>query len=76
MFQELKNKFLSVCKRRIDTLIDQARVDIFCVETDGLFFDYSKTNIDLETRGKLLELVVNTDVIARRDAMFLEKKLM
>jgi glucose-6-phosphate isomerase len=75
MFQELKNKFLSVCKRRIDTLIDQARVDIFSVETDGLFFDYSKTNIDLETRGKLLELVVNTDVIARRDAMFFGKKI-
>ncbi|MDS9948753.1 MAG: glucose-6-phosphate isomerase, partial [Planktomarina sp.] len=36
---------------------------------------YSKTNIDLETRGKLLELVVNTDVIARRDAMFFGKKI-
>ena len=45
MFLELKNNFLSVGKRRIDTLIDQARVNIFSVETDGLFFDYSKTNI-------------------------------
>ncbi|MDB4115440.1 glucose-6-phosphate isomerase [Planktomarina sp.] len=75
MFLELKNNFLSVGKRRIDTLIDQARVNIFSVETDGLFFDYSKTNIDLETRSKLLELVINTDVISKRDAMFSGKKI-
>jgi glucose-6-phosphate isomerase len=75
MFLELKNNFLSVGKRRIDTLIDQARVNIFSVETDGLFFDYSKTNIDLETRSKLLELVINTDVISKRDAMFSGQKI-
>ncbi|WP_209425510.1 glucose-6-phosphate isomerase [Pararhodobacter sp. SW119] len=35
-----------------------------------MFFDYSKTSIDAETRAVLLELAQATGVEARRDAMF------
>lgn len=75
MFSELKDKFLSVANRRIETLFDETRVDTFSVETAGLFFDYSKTNIDLETLDKLFQVIENFDVLNKRDAMFSGKKI-
>ena len=75
MFSELKDKFSSVADRRIETLFDKTRVATFCAETDGLFFDYSKTNIDQETLDKLFEIVKNTNVLNKRDAMFSGEKI-
>ena len=75
MFSELKDKFSAVADRRIETLFDKTRVAIFCTETDGLFFDYSKTNIDQETLDKLFEIVKNTNVLNKRDAMFSGEKI-
>ncbi|MDO5605220.1 MAG: glucose-6-phosphate isomerase [Paracoccus sp. (in: a-proteobacteria)] len=56
--------------RRICDLFaaDPARAEDFRVTADGLLFDYSKTNIDAQTRAALLALA--GDVAPRRAAMF------
>lgn len=48
MFTALKVKYAAVRDRKITTLFDTSRAYDFAVQTDGLFFDYSKTNIDRE----------------------------
>ena len=63
-FLLLKDRWSSVIDRRIDSLFDEERVNEFCVETNGLFFDYSKTNIDLETQLNLLKLVDESNLKA------------
>ncbi|WP_417472700.1 glucose-6-phosphate isomerase [Leisingera sp.] len=58
--------------RRILSLFDAdpARFDSFSAEVDGLLLDYSKTNIDADTRAALLELAEAADVPGQRDRMF------
>ncbi|CUH62711.1 Glucose-6-phosphate isomerase [Thalassovita gelatinovora] len=46
------------------------RATQFSRRFDGLYFDFSKTNIDDKTMSALLSLAQNTDVAAKRDAMF------
>ena len=74
-FLLLKDRWSSVIDRRIDSLFDEERVNEFCVETDGLFFDYSKTNIDLETQLNLLKLVDESNLKAKKNAMFSGEKI-
>ena len=57
MFLELKSKWKDVKSRKILSLIDRQRVNNFSIQTNGLFFDYSKTNIDEDTLGLLLDLL-------------------
>ncbi|MGR3466615.1 MAG: glucose-6-phosphate isomerase [Shimia sp.] len=57
-----------VADRPILDLMDAERAEAFSISADGLLFDYSKTNIDAETRQALLALARN--VPAKRDAMF------
>ena len=46
-FLLLKDRWSSVIDRRIDSLFDDERVNEFCVETDGLFFDIETDNLIL-----------------------------
>ncbi|MFV0408492.1 MAG: glucose-6-phosphate isomerase [Paracoccus sp. (in: a-proteobacteria)] len=57
-------------ERRITDLFDADpnRPQDFCVEANGLIFDYSKTNIDADSRAALLDLAAG--VAEKREAMF------
>ncbi|WBU59324.1 glucose-6-phosphate isomerase [Paracoccus albus] len=62
-------------ERRITSLFDENpnRAEEFTVKADDLIFDYSKTNIDAQSRDALLELLA--DLPDRRDAMFSGKRI-
>lgn len=62
---------------RIDDLFDAdpARARDFCVEADELVFDYSKTMIDADVRGLLLELAQDARIEERREAMFTGERI-
>lgn len=53
-----------------DLFNDSARASDFAAQAGDMYFDYSKTNIDAETRDTLLALARDTGVEARRDEMF------
>jgi len=61
--------------RRILDLFDDARAGAFSTRFDGLLFDYSKTNIDGDTRTMLLELAASANLDQRREAMFSGEKI-
>jgi glucose-6-phosphate isomerase len=75
MFADLKDKYTAVRGRQIISLFDDQRATEFSVQADGLFFDYSKTNIDNETRDMLLALVEKVDFPRKRAAMFSGEKI-
>ena len=75
MFADLKDKYTAVRGRQIISLFDDQRATEFSVQADGLFFDYSKTNIDDETRDMLLALVEKVDLPRKRAAMFSGEKI-
>ena len=75
MFTALKVKYAAVRDRKITTLFDTSRAYDFAVQTDGLFFDYSKTNIDRETLRMLLELIKTAGLADKRAAMFSGEKI-
>lgn len=72
-FDALRERARSVAARSILELFDADRADAFSVADGGLLFDYSKTNIDLETRDLLLELAEG--VPEARAAMFSGRKI-
>ncbi|MBW6497001.1 MAG: glucose-6-phosphate isomerase [Bacteroidales bacterium] len=51
------------------------RVKDFSLQSQGIYFDYSKQLIDKETMGLLLELAREQKVKERMDAMFAGKKI-
>ena len=53
-----------------DLLADPARAQEFCLQADGLAFDYAKTMIDARARALLVGLAEAADVAGRREAMF------
>ncbi len=61
--------------RSILSLMDDARPAAFSVRMDDMLFDYSKTNIDADTRGALIALADAAQWQARRDAMFTGEKI-
>ncbi|WP_299768161.1 glucose-6-phosphate isomerase [uncultured Tateyamaria sp.] len=75
MWNALKAKAEAVSGRALLDLFDDARADAFAVQTQHMRFDYSKTNIDAETRDMLLDLAETSGVAARRDAMFSGEKI-
>ena len=75
MFADLKDKYAAVRGRQIISLFGDQRAAEFSVKADGLFFDYSKTNIDDETRDMLLALVEKVDLPRKRAAMFSGEKI-
>ncbi len=54
---------------------DPTRFDRFSAQSDGLLLDYSKTNLDGESRALLIDLATNAGVAATRDAMFAGEKI-
>ncbi|WP_299554949.1 glucose-6-phosphate isomerase [uncultured Tateyamaria sp.] len=75
MWNALKAKAEAVSGRALLDLFDDARADVFAVQTQHMLFDYSKTNIDTETRDMLLDLAETSGFAARRDAMFSGEKI-
>lgn len=75
MWDRLKDRQAAVKDRKIIDLFDEERPEAFGIESDGLFFDFSKTNIDPETYGDLIALAERQGVPAKRDAMFAGEKI-
>lgn len=54
---------------------DDARAQSFSATSDGLLFDYSKTNIDADQKAALIGLLDTAGVADKRDAMFSGDKI-
>ncbi len=63
--------------RKITSLFaqDPGRFTGFSASLGDMLFDWSKTNIDADTRSLLLQLAESRGVTARRDAMFAGEKI-
>jgi glucose-6-phosphate isomerase len=77
MFDTLKTFQAQAADRRIIDLFDADahRADDFSARMGDLLFDYSKTNIDAETRQALIDLALSRGVGEKRDAMFRGDKI-
>ncbi len=75
IFDALKAHQATVADRRIETMLDAGRARDFSASAGELLFDYSKTNIDGEGRALLIDLLDQTGVAAKRDAMFSGEKI-
>lgn len=71
-FSALKSLAEAAKSRHILDLFaaDEGRAAGFSVVSDGLLFDYSKTNIDAETREALFDLLEQSGLKDKRAAMF------
>ncbi len=74
-WKALHDKHDAVRDRAILSLFDDGRAEDFSARADGLLFDYSKTNIDAETRQLLIGLTEAAGLAERRDAMFDGRKI-
>ncbi|MGB5836040.1 MAG: glucose-6-phosphate isomerase, partial [Albidovulum sp.] len=75
-WNDLKQRHDAVQGRHILELFDTDRRPVeFCASFGELLFDYSKTNIDQETKDQLVSLAEEMQVAARRDAMFSGAKI-
>ena len=54
----------------LDLFKEANRAADFTAHLGDMLFDYSKTNIDAATRDQLLTLATQSNVAAKRDAMF------
>ena len=70
MWNQLKNHHAQVAERRIETLVDADRARDFSAQAGDMLFDYAKTNIDADGRDLLIDLLDQTGVAQKRDAMF------
>jgi glucose-6-phosphate isomerase len=70
-WEALRARQAETAERSILSLFDDpARAKEFSAQTGDLLFDYSKTNIDSETRAALMGLLDAAKVAEKRDAMF------
>ncbi|MGB3179361.1 MAG: glucose-6-phosphate isomerase [Albidovulum sp.] len=75
-WNDLKQRHDAVQGRHILELFDTDRRPVeFCASFGEILFDYSKTNIDQETKDQLVSLAEEMQVAARRDAMFSGAKI-
>jgi glucose-6-phosphate isomerase len=74
-WSDLKNLHAASESRRIIDLFQEGRAGDFSVSADGMLFDYSKTNIDAETRAALVRLAEISRVAEKRAAMFGGEKI-
>ncbi len=75
-WQLLEAHYAKVADRSLSSLFqDENRFQNFSAESDDLWLDYSKTNIDPATRELLLDLVKGSGVGEKRDAMFAGEKI-
>lgn len=70
MWTTLKAHHAAVSDRRFEAMLDTARAADFSATAGDMRLDYAKTNIDAEGRALLLDLLNQTGVAAKRDAMF------
>lgn len=70
MWDKLKTHHEAVKSRRFETLVDADRAQGFSAQAGDMRLDYSKTNIDAEGRALLIDLLDQSGVAAKRDAMF------
>ncbi|MCO4848573.1 MAG: glucose-6-phosphate isomerase [Yoonia sp.] len=70
MWNTLKAHRAAVVDRRFETMLDTARAADFSAMAGDIRLDYAKTNIDASGRGLLLDLLEQTGVAAKREAMF------
>ncbi len=54
---------------------DDARANGFCLQGEGLLFDYAKTSIDAAGRAALIKLAQDAGLAAKRAAMFAGEKI-
>ncbi len=73
--KSVRTYFETIKDRRIIDLFDATRAADFSVQSGGMLFDYSKTNIDEKSRGLLLDLASSNGVEDKRDAMFAGEKI-
>ncbi len=59
----------------MDLFDDPQRFDHFSARCGDFLMDYSKTNMDSDTKSALLELAQSAQVTQRRDAMFAGEKI-
>ncbi|MEG3661433.1 glucose-6-phosphate isomerase [Celeribacter halophilus] len=76
-FSALKSLAEAAKERHILDLFaeDKNRADGFSAQSDGLLFDYSKTNIDTTTRDALFGLLDEAGLAEKRRAMFEGEKI-
>ena len=74
-WDELRDHAEAVKSRVILDMFDEARAKDFSVRAEGLLLDYSKTNIDADTRDMLIALTENAGLKAHREAMFTGEKI-
>ena len=70
MWKKLLAHHAQVKARRFETLVDDTRAADFIVQSGDMRLDYAKTNIDETGRALLLQLLDDSDVAAKRAAMF------
>ncbi len=77
IWNALQQAWQGITTRRIGDLFDleSTRVENFTIQHDGLYFDYSKTNIDRPTKNLLLHLAGASNLGSYRDAMFAGQKI-
>jgi glucose-6-phosphate isomerase len=77
LWAELSTRAKTLCARPILDLFaeDAARAGAFSATAGPFLFDYSKTNLDAETRALLLDLAEKAGLGARREAMFAGEKI-
>ncbi|ARU00609.1 glucose-6-phosphate isomerase [Yoonia vestfoldensis] len=70
VWDNLRAHHAATADRRFETLLDTARADDFSVTAGEMRLDYAKTNIDTTARDLLFDLLDQTGLAAKRDAMF------
>nr|WP_159965970.1 glucose-6-phosphate isomerase [Profundibacterium mesophilum] len=69
-WDDLRARAEAVRSRHIFELMDDERAGQFSVAAGDLLFDYSKTNLDEQTRALLVSFCDAMDLPAKREAMF------
>lgn len=76
IWDKLKSRAEAIADRPLLALFeDEGRAGDFSVTLENLHFDYSKTNIDADSRADLIALAEKAGLAARRDAMFNGEKI-
>ncbi|MGR3756343.1 MAG: glucose-6-phosphate isomerase [Tranquillimonas sp.] len=74
-WNELRERAEAVADRPILDLFDEARPAEFSVEAGGLLFDYSKTNLDEQTRDLLIAMAGQAGLAEKRAEMFAGERI-
>ncbi|EBA11763.1 glucose-6-phosphate isomerase [Roseobacter sp. CCS2] len=70
MWDKLRAHHAQVADRRFETLVDADRAAEFTAQTGDMRLDYAKTNIDVDGRALLINLLEQAGVAEKREAMF------